>query len=55
MKYALLAAALFGVATGVLAVVAGGADDSPGLQAIGVAFVAAAVWLGVRAVRESEL
>ncbi len=54
MKYGLLFAALFGVATGVLAVVAGGADDSPGLQLIGVGFVAAAVWMGVRAVRESE-
>ncbi|MDP1601664.1 MAG: hypothetical protein Q8M03_00175 [Legionella sp.] len=40
-----------GVALGVLAVVAGGADDSPGLQGIGLVIVAAAVVFGVRSAR----
>jgi len=42
---------ILGVALGVLAVVAGGADDSPGLQLIGVVVVAAAVVFGVRSAR----
>ncbi|MGY1751531.1 hypothetical protein [Blastococcus sp. SYSU D01042] len=36
---------------GVLAVVLGGADDSPGLQGIGGFLIVAAVVLGARAVR----
>ncbi|MBN1091764.1 hypothetical protein JKP75_03755 [Blastococcus sp. TML/M2B] len=36
---------------GVLAVVLGGADDSPGLQGIGGFLIVASVVLGVRAVR----
>jgi hypothetical protein len=42
---------ILGVAVGALAVVAGGADDSPGLQGIGVVFVAGAVVFGVRSAR----
>lgn len=42
---------VLGVALGVLAVVAGGADDSPGLQLIGVVITAAAVMFGVRSAR----
>ena len=38
---------------GVAAVVAGGADDSPGLQLIGVLIVVGAVVLGVRKARHS--
>lgn len=39
---------------GVLAVVLGGADDSPGLQGIGGFLIVAAVVIGVRAVRRSR-
>jgi hypothetical protein len=39
---------------GVLAVLAGGADDSPGLQGIGGFLVVAAVVVGARAVRRSR-
>lgn len=46
-----LVVTILGVALGVLAVVAGGADDSPGLQLIGVVVVAAAVLFGVRSAR----
>ncbi|VTR75972.1 hypothetical protein [Cellulomonas hominis] len=43
--------AVLALATGAAAVVAGEADDSPGLQLIGVLLGAAAVTLVVRAVR----
>ncbi|GAB4101787.1 hypothetical protein GCM10028790_08050 [Micromonospora taraxaci] len=39
MRYALIVAAVLGVALGIAAVVLGGADDSPGLQLIGVVLV----------------
>lgn len=39
------------LAVGVAAVVAGGADDSPGLQGLGVLLAAGAVWLAVRTAR----
>lgn len=39
---------------GVLAVVLGGADDSPGLQGIGGFLIVAAVVVGVRAVRRGR-
>lgn len=42
------------VALGVAGVVAGGADDSPGLQLLGVLVVAGAVALAVRARRRSS-
>jgi MYXO-CTERM domain-containing protein len=42
------------VALGVAGVVAGGADDSPGLQLLGVLVVAGAVVLAVRARRRSS-
>jgi len=45
---------LAGTALGVLAVIAGGWDDSPGLQLIGVLLIAGAVVLAVRAARRSE-
>jgi drug/metabolite transporter (DMT)-like permease len=41
-------------ALGVAAVVLGGADDSPGLQAIGVLLVVGAVASGVRTARRSR-
>ncbi|WP_282944838.1 hypothetical protein [Cellulomonas endometrii] len=43
--------AVLALATGAAAVVAGEADDSPGLQLVGVLLGAAAVALVVRAVR----
>jgi drug/metabolite transporter (DMT)-like permease len=51
LKY-LLAALV--IAIGVAAVVAGEADDSPGLQLLGVLLVVAAVALGVRVARRSS-
>ena len=39
---------------GIAAVVAGGADDAPGAQLIGVVLVVGAVVLGVRAARRSR-
>ncbi len=39
---------------GILTVVLGGADDSPGLQGIGGFLVVAAVVVGARAVRRSR-
>jgi hypothetical protein len=49
MKYIV---AILGVAIGVAGIVAGGADDSPGLQLLGV--VVGAVVLGVRIARRSR-
>jgi peptidoglycan/LPS O-acetylase OafA/YrhL len=43
--------AVLGLALGVAAVLAGGADDSPGLQLLGVLLAVGAVVGGVRAVR----
>ena len=42
------------VAVGVTAVVLGEADDSPGLQGLGVLLVIGAVVLGVRTVRRAR-
>ncbi|MBM0277624.1 hypothetical protein [Micromonospora tarensis] len=54
MKYVLTIAALLGIALGVAGVVYGGADDSPGLQLLGVALVVVAGVFGVRAVRRGR-
>lgn len=51
MKYVL---AVLAVAIGIGAVVAGGADDSPGLQLLGVLVVVGAVAVSVRAARRSR-
>lgn len=48
-----LVLAVLVVALGVAAVVAGGYDDSPGLQGIGVVLVVGAVVAGWRSVRRS--
>lgn len=48
MRYLL---AVLAVAIGVAAVLAGGADDSPGLQALGLVLALGAVAFGVRTVR----
>ncbi len=49
-----LVAVLVLVALGVAAVVLGEADDSPGLQGLGVLLVVGAVALGVRMVRRAR-
>lgn len=45
--------AVVAVVFGVMTVIYGGADDSPGAQLIGVVFVVGGIVLGVRAVRRS--
>lgn len=51
MRHLVLIAVLIAIALGVLGVVHGEADDSPGLQLIGVLFVLGAITLGVRTLR----
>jgi hypothetical protein len=51
MKYFV---AILAIALGVAGIVAGGIDDSPGLQLIGVVIIVAAVALGVRMARRSR-
>jgi hypothetical protein len=46
--------AILAIALGVAGIVAGGIDDSPGLQLIGVVIIVAAVALGVRMARRSR-
>jgi hypothetical protein len=50
MKYLI---AVLVLVIGAAGVVAGGADDSPGLQLLGVLFILGAVVLGVRTARRS--
>ncbi|MGW3783346.1 hypothetical protein ACWD5Z_02070 [Micromonospora chokoriensis] len=54
MRYALIAVALLGVALGIAGVVLGGADDSPGLQLIGVVLVIGSVVFGIRTLRSGR-
>ncbi|SCL44215.1 hypothetical protein GA0070606_0189 [Micromonospora citrea] len=54
MKYVLALVAVLAVAIGVAGVVYGEADDSPGLQLLGVVLVVAAIALGVRIVRRGR-
>jgi hypothetical protein len=51
MKYLV---AILAIAIGVAALVAGGADDSPGLQLIGLVIILGAVVLGVRTALRSR-
>ncbi|MEU4554207.1 hypothetical protein [Micromonospora violae] len=51
MRYVLTVVAVLGVALGVAAVVLGEADDSPGLQFIGVLIALGAVVFGIRNLR----
>lgn len=51
MKVLAVASAILGVALGILLVVLGGADDSPGLQLIGVVLAVATVAVTVSAAR----
>lgn len=52
MRYLILAGVLITIAIGVLGVVHGEADDSPGLQLLGVLFVLGAITFGVRTLRK---
>jgi hypothetical protein len=54
MKYFLAVVAVLLIAMGVFGIVHGEADDSPGLQLLGVLLVLGAVVLGVRIVRRSR-
>ncbi len=55
MRAAFIAiAVLVAVAAGVTGVVLGEADDSPGLQGLGVLLAVGAIALGVRAVRRAR-
>jgi hypothetical protein len=49
MRYVVIA--ILAIALGVAGIVAGEADDSPGLQLIGVVLIVGAVALGVRIAR----
>ena len=51
MKYLV---AILAIAIGVAGIVAGGADDSPGLQLIGLVIIIGAVALGVRTALRSR-
>jgi hypothetical protein len=51
---AIIAAAILVTAIGVAAIVLGEADDSPGLQLLGVLLVVGAVALGVRRAQRSR-
>ena len=51
---ALAVAVVLAIAIGVAGVIAGEADDSPGLQGLGVLLVLGALVLGVRAVRRTR-
>jgi hypothetical protein len=54
MKYFLAIVAVLTIAIGVTGIVHGEADDSPGLQLVGVVLVVGAVALGVRIVKRSR-
>jgi hypothetical protein len=54
MKYVLALIAVLVVAIGAAGVVAGEADDSPGLQLLGALLIIGVVAFGVRTVRRSR-
>jgi hypothetical protein len=55
MKYVLAVVAVLAIlAIGVAGMVLGEADDSPGLQGLGVLFIVGALALGVRTVKRSR-
>jgi hypothetical protein len=54
MKYLLAIVAILAIALGVAGIVHGEADDSPGLQLLGVALIVGVVAFGVRLARRSR-
>lgn len=54
MKHLLTIVAIMTIAIGVAGIVLGEADDSPGLQLLGVVLVIGAVALGAKAVQRSR-
>ncbi|MFG1843249.1 hypothetical protein [Micromonospora sp. NPDC049175] len=51
MRYVLTVGVILAVAVGIAGIVLGEADDSPGLQLLGVVLVLGAVAFGIRTVR----
>jgi hypothetical protein len=51
VKYVLALAVLLAIAIGIAGMVLGEADDSPGLQGLGLLLIVGAIALGVRTVR----
>jgi uncharacterized membrane-anchored protein len=51
VKYVLALAVLLAIAVGIAGMVLGEADDSPGLQGLGLLLIIGAIALGVRTVR----
>jgi drug/metabolite transporter (DMT)-like permease len=54
VKYLLVLIAAMAIAIGIAAVVAGEADDSPGLQGLGVLLAVGAAVFGVRTVQRNR-
>ena len=54
MKYLVVIIAILAIALGVAGIVYGGADDSPGLQLIGVVLIVGTLALGVRIAKRSR-
>jgi hypothetical protein len=54
MKYLVVALAILAIALGVASMLYGEADDSPGLQLIGVVLIVGAIALGVRIATRSS-
>ncbi|HZA32185.1 MAG TPA: hypothetical protein VE462_11780 [Propionibacteriaceae bacterium] len=54
MKYIIAILAILAIALGIAGFVYGEADDSPGLQLLGVALVVGAIALGVKAARSGK-
>ena len=54
MKYLVAILAILAIALGVAGIVYGGADDSPGLQLIGVVLIVGTLALGVRIAKRSR-
>ena len=54
MKYIIAVLAILAIALGIAGIVYGEADDSPGLQLIGVVLIVGAIALGVKTVRSGR-
>jgi hypothetical protein len=54
MKYIIAVLAILAIALGIACIVYGEADDSPGLQFIGVVLIVGAITLGVKTARSGR-